>query len=670
MNNDNENWPSLAQHFDAPDGYTGHFGWLCGYSADATFLDDAVERFTGLTQTLRANQGRIALAVLLDRGPQISLIDAPGVAHFPIKYRKDKLFRLLHAKVALLGFRRMNDDIQTENNSWRLRLIVSTGNWTRQTLEKSLDLAWCVDISSEELSSKTLDENTRSVCADIEAANDFLQWTAKLFDTRLLDATVNGKFSETKNAKDTFHEWVAACTKKPKGHARFFDNRKKSLLSQLPAKIKGCGRDYKRNYLAMGSGFYESSKDGEPKVPLKVIEALKKEALLTQNPDVNIYVNSNACQAIAGSVEFLRKQMIKVRPANQSQSVFGKNDQRSLHAKFLFSARAYRNSCLCNGAWVYLGSGNLTAPGFVNKMSESEGNLEAGVVFAPEGLLWEGGKNDLKKVVTNLLPIQYDKEIDDETSLEQGPDMELRDEDIYVAPPITWLIWNDRDKELQALDAGAGKNPNEILNDFALLDSKNHECQKTKTGFQWLEQQPRLAKCRWSVDGVQFESMLPVIDQFGRIAAAELKPINFITDALLQLEYFPQPSNDDDVDEYGNIGNGQSKDTALRTGSYPIQRMMELIESIADRQTRIAKQDWPLWCNRLEQTMSLAKDSGETKMFIEMKLNPLSPLWCTPFRPDFAETCASKEGAMYEAALKRIEEAWQCNRLRKIGDKQ
>ena len=38
--------PSLAQHFDAPDGYQGEFGWVCGFSADAAFMDDAAERFT------------------------------------------------------------------------------------------------------------------------------------------------------------------------------------------------------------------------------------------------------------------------------------------------------------------------------------------------------------------------------------------------------------------------------------------------------------------------------------------------------------------------------------------------------------------------------------------------------------------------------------------------
>src|SRR4051812_39826789 len=132
---------SLAQHFEAPEDFLGSFGWLCGFSADVGFLDDAVERFTRRTHAQRAYEGRIAMALLLDpSNPQIPPKDVPGVLHLPVNGVLP--FRLLHAKVALIGFRHTSDARQ-----WRLRLIVSTGNWTRQTLEESLDLAWRIDLS-------------------------------------------------------------------------------------------------------------------------------------------------------------------------------------------------------------------------------------------------------------------------------------------------------------------------------------------------------------------------------------------------------------------------------------------------------------------------------------------------------------------------------------------
>ena len=154
---------SLAQNFDAPDDFVGCFGWLCGYSADAGFLDDAVERFVRQTRAQRAYNGRILLAVMLGPGnQQLPPIDAPGVLHLPFK-GASMPWLLLHAKVAILGFRHVSDP-----RKWQLRLIVSTGNWTRETLEDSLDLAWRVDFRSEEL--RVTDHAIGQTCADLRAA--------------------------------------------------------------------------------------------------------------------------------------------------------------------------------------------------------------------------------------------------------------------------------------------------------------------------------------------------------------------------------------------------------------------------------------------------------------------------------------------------------------------
>src|SRR6266849_5170612 len=155
---------SLAQLFEAPDGFIGHFGWMCGYSADAGFLNDAAERFTRQTDRQRAFAGKIALAVMLDPGnPQISCADVPGILHLPIRTDR-RPFNLLHAKIALLGFR--NDTIR---NQWCLRLIVSTGNWTRETLEESLDLAWTIETSSQEVA-RSLNPEAKQRCADFKVA--------------------------------------------------------------------------------------------------------------------------------------------------------------------------------------------------------------------------------------------------------------------------------------------------------------------------------------------------------------------------------------------------------------------------------------------------------------------------------------------------------------------
>lgn len=652
--------PSLAQHFDAPEDYTGHFGWLCGYSADALFLDDAAERFTRLTRSQRAHQGRIALAVFLDPGnPPVSLQDAPGVAHLPIRDYAGKPFRLLHAKVALLGFRH-----QEHYSQWQLRLLISTGNWTRQTLEESLDLVWRIDIPSESLSN--LDTDIKRDCADIKAAWDLMAWIQELFDTRVLEAPIHGPLNETNNARSQVKKWVVACSKRAQGQSRFFDNRNNSLLSQLPGKIK-TGGDIKRNYLAIGSGFYETSENPQkpPQVPLEILATLRVEGLLTAKPELDLYVNPNACQAIAISLQPLQQCGVTVRPAAIPTVVFGEGVRRSLHAKFLFGANWRDKSNACTSSWVYLGSGNLTNPGFANKMSPTAGNLEAGVVFTPDSLCWQKNKTtpDIQ-VVTNLLPIQWNEEVVETASLSTGPGMEPRDA-VYFAPPVAWLEWHEADGVCEL------RTGDDIGSGVEVLDSADGACSRTETGFQWCEAQPREVRIRWKSDDQPLEALIPVVDQYGRIAATELPAID-IDKAWWQLADFPMPPDDDGGDD-GDGGGNESEDKNSKRGSvaiasYPIRQMMDLIESIAAKQTEIDETDWALWCNRLEQTLGQAGDSIPVKYFRdELKLNPLSPLRHQSFRPSFADTSDSEPGNLYDNALVRIGEIWKVNELSPIG---
>ncbi|MBL4835038.1 MAG: hypothetical protein JKY26_13795 [Pseudomonas sp.] len=649
--------PSLAQHFDAPEDYIGHFGWLCGYSADAPFLDDAAERFTRLTHAQRAHQGRIAIAGLLDPcNPPISMMDAPGVAHLPIMDYATKPFRLLHAKVALLGFRH-----HEEPSQWRLRLLVSTGNWTRQSLEESLDLSWRLDIASESLSRPNV--GLKQHCADIDVAWELLEWIQQFFDVRLLNAPAQGRASETMVAQQQVRQWINACSEKAEGSPRFFDNRKSSLLFQLPNKIKVGGK-VKRNYLAMGSGFYEAADDPKrpPKVPVAILKTLREEGLLTAKPELDLYVNPAACQSIATSLQPLHDLGITVRPATAPAVVFGEGG-RILHAKFLFSANRRDSSNACISPWVYLGSGNLTHPGFANKMSATAGNLEAGVVFTPSSLCWQKNKATPEhQVVTNLLPIQWvDAETGDDSALNAGPGMEQR-EAMYVAPPVTWLTWHESDSVSELRTDGSG------IAAIELLDSAGIACLRTTAGFRWCEARPREVCIRWKADDQHREARIPVVDQYGRIAAAELPAID-IDEAWWQLADFPMPPVADDEGDAGDENEGKhcSQGRSVPVASYPIRQMMDLIESVAAKQTEINQLDWALWCNRLEQALGQAVDSVPVQYFRdELKLNPLSPLRHQPFRPLFAESSDSESGSLYDETLTRIELNWNVAELSPI----
>ena len=652
--------PSLAGHFDAPEDYAGYFGWLCGYSADALFLDDAATRFTLLTNRQRAHQGRIELAIMLDPGnPQIA--DVPGVGHLPIKANVNKPFRLLHAKVALLGFRH-----QDNRRDWQLRLLVSTGNWTRQTLEESLDLVWRIDVTSASLNDPNAE--SRQNCSDIKAAWELLAWIEQCYETGLLRADGNVPLSGTMQARQQIRQWIDACTEKAEGQPRVFDNRDRPLLAQLPEKIQTKG-EVRRNYLAMGSGFYEAptAPGKPPEVPVAIIDSLRKGGLLTTRPNVDLFVNPMACQAIATAVQPLQASGVTIRPATVPQTVFGENVQRNLHAKFLFSANHRGNSNNCASAWVYLGSGNLTHPGFFHPVSTSSGNLEAGVVFFPNALCWQkNGTTQDDRVVTNLLPIQWDEVVADPTSLAAGSGMEQRDS-YYVAPPVVWFTWHEAG-EVYELRPG---EPCAV--DIQVLNAAGATCLKTETGFQWREAQPRHVRIRWQANGQPMEALIPIVDQYGRIAATKLPAID-IVEAWWQLADFPLPPNEDeDEEETGgdceSAGKDGGKGRAGATGDYPIRQMMELIERIAAKQTGIDQLDWPFWCNCLEQILGQARNSGHVAYFRdELKLNPLSPLRHETFRPSYAETCATEPGKLYDDTLDRIEASWQVEGLNAIGE--
>ncbi len=663
-------FPSLTHQFEAPDGYIGQFGWLCGYSADAGFLDAAAERFTRETAAVRAHRGRIALALMLDSGhPHISLKDMAGVAHLPINNPAAKPFALLHAKIALLAFRHEQDATH-----WQLRLIVTTGNWTRQTLEESVDLVWRVELYSQDLAHQTIP--VHQAVADIRAAWHLLQWLRNFFDTRILDALPDGRQdSETSIAGAFFESCLAeALSRAGFVKPRFFDNRSTSLLEQLPVMIRATGKSVRRNCLAMGSGFYEglqpsgdmTKKQTVPAVLSSVLEVLRSNSLLTQRATVDVFVNPEACQAVASSLEAMADAGLTVRPPGIPACVYGGNAARTLHAKFIFSANHSPKSNFCNSAWLYLGSGNLTHSGFTRSMSPNRGNLEAGVVFAPEQVYWNEARNiDPAHVITALLPVQWDRQIEFCASLSAGTELPIREAE-FVAAPVAWLLW------YEVSGQGRLKAPDGAVTPFDILSENDIPCLPDgEGGFIWQGHRPRQVCLRWSTDGTVRKTAVPVMDQLGRIAAIRLPQID-LDEVWWQLASFPAaPWDDGSGSEEGatvETAGGSAPLPALPVAAYPIRQMMQLLENLAARQTGIALADWPAWCIRLEQVLIQASHCPVLQTFTDMEINPLSPLWQAPFRPAFAETAATAAGQRYETVLRKIETHWNVASLARLGE--
>jgi hypothetical protein len=162
-----------------------------------------------------------------------------------------------------------------------------------------------------------------------------------------------------------------------------------------------------------------------------------------------------------------------------------------------------------------------------------------------------------------------------------------------------------------------------------------------------------------------------VLDEFGRLAAKKLAPLG-IEEAWSQLAGFPMPPDEDDLpddEEQDRRGKAAISTQSSWTGkgNYPIRKMMQLIENIAMKQTSIDAQDWTAWCIRLEQTLTQAAGSELLEEFRVFDLNPLSPLWHAPFRPEFVELNENAVLRRYQEVLRRIETAWKVSDLGKIG---
>ena len=653
-----ENPPALARMFEAPDEeYIGEFGWLCGYSADSVFLNAAAERFSTHVAIKRARIGRIILAVMLDPGnPQIKPTETPGVLHLP--YREPSAgrpFNLLHAKVALLGFR----PIDRSKKSWIIKLIVSTGNWTRQTLQDSLDLVWVTEVDTGKIDIG--DKSTMQQCADISAAWGLLSRIKKWFDQGMLNAkSPRGGDLNSKPMNDLENQ-LKRIVKVSRGIIpQFFDSHNRSMLAQLPELVKTHAGASKRNFLCMGSGFYDGTEylktGGIPPTIEQVIQTLRekrpKKPLLTQAASIDIFVNPLHCQAVAESLLAFEKRGWGIRVAKDPQT-----QGRSLHAKFIFCAnyRNYPNTR--TSGWLYLGSGNFSSPGFRQKMKANRGNLEAGIVTAVERITDEK--------LCRVLPVQWEDSLNNIGPLGAGDPWEDR-ADEYIAPPVACFLF------IEKVDGEAWLRPvDRTTEDYTVISSDGVSCeQDIIKGFHWIGPQPGIVKVCWSQGTELLCADVPVMDEYGRICGTPTGSMD-LQDAWSYLTNFPSVSIDDD-DEADDESDNQNDGTGgggspSPEAQYPIRLLMQFIEQIADQQQMITVEDWAYWCNRMEQYLIAAKDSPAVIFCQELELNVLGPLWHSSFRPDFAKDQSSKTGRKYEEVLLRIAEAWNVVAFQKLG---
>lgn len=586
--------PSLLTLFAPPEGYIGDFGMLCGFTASRDVLDR-------ITRTFSGDGSRPRLTAFIHPATT-AVTDVPGLAW--MHFRPRLPFRLLHAKVALLGFRALG--------GYHLRLVISTGNWTAEPLTTSIDMFWCdgLDTGSRNL----------QLVSDICAADDLFRWLRARCDDSLLCQTFDGTQPD-----ESFRKAIRALPESPLP-PRFVDTRKETMRKQVIERMVG----RRKGHLVIGSGYYEGSEDAESE---GLIERLRDELVrskrLARDATLDLVLNPDSCQGLhAQAARLVQKGWMLRKPG----SSHAEHNQAKLHAKYLFVA-THAGSAEIGPAQIYIGSANFSRIGFESVCPV--GNLEAGIVITPDPKLsWRrNARNDIR----DFLPGDFDAKVELAT-LAYGAAFESPPPPL-PPPPVMFVEWAD----------GRLSAPDNCAEAVKIVRSDEDP---VELPCDWPEPPPAFVTIHpngWKVpvraDGAlvvpkrERPSLEDILAGVGRFPAFAIRADEEEEHAEgLDREMFCKAP--------GTVGN------AVRV--YPVRQMMRLITCLTEAQKALDPLDWQRWCRELQQDLpSLAQtESAMIAPFVAASANPLRALADVEFLP------AGVDAGRILASLSRIEDAW------------
>jgi hypothetical protein len=566
---------TLLDVFVPPDGMVGHSAVLVAMTGAEDFLEDAVQRFTGLRPRQRAELGNVLVYLMLDGHASSTRQEVfppgriPGLHEF--RPRSVDPGSLLHAKVALLAFAKNRTGAPVH-----LRLAVLTANYTYTSARQQLELVWVVNAP---LDGTACPEDR----ADVAAAGAFVETllTSRFYRDEQGLAPKERKLTSRLDAL-----LAAASSLSTNRKRRFVHSLDRPLYDQIRERFRSALKDKPRNLLLCGSGFYEEPSEKAHKPA--VFGKLEGIGVFT----VNVRRVALVEPAEAGAVAMWAKggetdgwEIV------HSSDALGHN--RRLHAKFVY-AGYLRNGHVSNG-WLYLGSGNLSRRGILTHGGMPEGNVETGVVFAVnERLYSEATKRQL------FWSNESEAVGDEDWAVGQvgdAPDAQP----ILEAPPILSaiiettparrlrLLWREDAAGARASISWTGRDWFDVQRDeeVPLKDDEN----------------PTALHVR---DASDRKWVVPVVDTAGRIG---WRPPRFdtYTDALAALLDFPirpaEATDDDDRDDDDDGGTkGQSMGEAIeQEKSYALHAAAELVEKVAALQAALPQSMLDDWLDHLDR---------------------------------------------------------------------
>lgn len=593
--------PSLLDLFAAPgDRRRGVFGLVCGLSADEQFMDSALERFSGRSKNQRLYNGHFSLALFLDihNKPVQGL---PGLFNpFPGRNMPEEI-RLMHAKVALLGFG--ESSVGTPDY---YRLIVSTGNWTKEAVNNSINIVWSCDYNL------TQKEKKKQESKDINEAVVF--WEHLLG----INSDKNGYYRTDGPAKARIKDFLSTIVRDvpdpgkkylPRFISNLLNDKGKAISNTFRADSIGAQfiqrfkkKDKQRNLIICGSGFFEQAstggKTGEPEVIKDLLANLTEKNVLTKDPERWLVVNPRTCGAagpwIRNNFDNIDWDLCRPKHPDFDKVPF------TFHAKYVFTA--YRKNDFFSRGILYLGSGNLSKQGFTAAPG-SGGNIEAGVIIEVERY------DDTTKLCMSLgIDPDKDLEVDNIPEDTQGEDSEQPAGEIQLPPPIVscfWtsktgkLIWNWTDTDWQ---------------DVTLIDQTIRPPGCTEMNITGEPPNFSLGvKVSAKLDGKSYEWLIPVFSEnymFCRPPAQHRTG----QEKIDTLAAFPQYSceDDDPTEEPGEEGRDTTNSAAQKSDfselrneldRFPLHLATTLLETIAAQNQQITAGQLPDWTAHLRRTL-------------------------------------------------------------------
>lgn len=600
---------SLDALFAPPTGWHGTNAVLCAMSADRATLDQILERFTQQTASQRRLQGQLRAVLMLDAAqPLVPPLAVPGLFHVPPPLPEDWLRRtaLLHAKVALMAYAR-----EPYGRPGLFRVVVSTGNWTTESLSAagSIDMAWSVQSGLRSEGESHWDPQG---WADCRAGREFLERLLRQLYAFDLDAFLSAGAGDS-----WFATWKRVLDPAARLRSRFIHSLDRPLFGQIQERFPSKGF----STLVAGSGFYEQESRGGDKQPtvLSRLEELgrPRTRYLVVNPSQAGAVEAWARAAADGPRVGKWVLCVPTDPLVKRGA-----GRAMLHAKFVAGVHGERRVTA-----LYLGSGNLSKMGLLShaaldpsttgRRRRNAGHVEAGVVLThPETLddVWRGlacgdcysptkdgplQPGESEPPLTPLMPppVIVARVAGDRLDLEWHPS-EQCDIEARAAPTDGWTAVPFR----QSIPLKSGQPP------------------------------PSSIQVRRSGDSEAFEVPVIAVDgSYCRQALARLSA-NDVMEALFD---FPAPPSITDEDE----GDGVAPDSGGRgtpsnvTGaaSYPLRTLMTLVEGIADRGAEVSREQFPIWLCHLRTLLVDQLQTEAKQSFRSLGINPFPVLREPPF---------------------------------------